>query len=133
MVVITGASSGLGEALASAFYRGGCKVVLVDQQEADLERIRLRLTAERPKDVPIYQPDTVSADLTDLAGIPEKVTEILEECGQIDILINNASLSARSDVLSTDINVDVRVMNVNYFGTVALTKGTLDFLREINS
>lgn len=54
----------------------------------------------------------------------EAVAEIIEACGgQIDILINNSTICPRSDVLSTSIDVDVHVMNVNYFSPIAFTKG----------
>lgn len=53
----------------------------------------------------------------------EKVAEIIELCGQIDILINNSTICTRSDVLSTNVDADIRVMNVNYFGPLAFTKG----------
>lgn len=53
----------------------------------------------------------------------EKVFRIYEECGDIDIFINNGGISTRGSVMDTDIEVDMRVMTVNYFGPVALTKG----------
>lgn len=54
----------------------------------------------------------------------ETVAEIMESCGQIDLLItNNSSICPRSDVLSTSIDEDVHVMNVNYFSPIAFTKG----------
>lgn len=62
-------------------------------------------------------------DLTDLNGMPHKVSEIEKIFGHIDILINNGGVSVRSDVLSTAMDVDIKVMLVNYFGSVALTKG----------
>lgn len=128
MVVITGASSILGEALAHSFYRVGCKVVLVGANEHELDRIRVHLISIRPKDVPIYQPEVVQLDLTDYSAIPEKVSGILEQCGQVDIVVNNANISTRSDVLSSSIELDIRVMNVNYFGTIAFTKGKFSHL-----
>lgn len=123
MVVITGASSILGEALANTFYRVGCKIVLIGPNEHELDRIRLHLISLRPKDVAVYQPECVQMDLTDYPSIPGKVAEILEQCGQVDIVINNSNISTRSDVLSANIELDIRVMNVNYFGTIAFTRG----------
>lgn len=57
--------------------------------------------------------------------MPDKVDEIEKIFGHIDILINNGGVSVRSDVLSTAMDVDIKVMLVNYFGTVALTKAVL--------
>lgn len=59
--------------------------------------------------------------------MPEKVDEIEKIFGYIDILINNGGVSVRSDVLSTAMDVDIKVMLVNYFGSVALTKGASTF------
>lgn len=64
-------------------------------------------------------------DLTDLNGLPDKVAEIEKIFGHIDILINNGGVSVRADVLSTAMDVDIKVMLVNYFGSVALTKGRM--------
>lgn len=75
--------------------------------------------------MPVYQPECVVVDLTDTASVESKVAGILEQCGQVDILINNSSISTRSDVLSSNIDTDIRVMNVNYFGPIALTKGNI--------
>lgn len=123
MVVITGASSALGQSLAHTFYNAGCKVVLVSRREHELNRIRSQLTSNRPHNVPIYQPETIVLDLEDIGSLGGQAAKILDKCGQVDILINNGSTIARSDVLSANVDVDIRVMNVNYFGAVALTKG----------
>lgn len=123
--MITGASSDLGQALAHKFYNSGCKVVLCSRKEHELTRLRSQLIATRPTNVPIYQPETVVLDLEDIQSLPGKAAQILDKCGQVDILLNNGSTTARSDVLTSDVDVDIRVMNVNYFGTVALTKGNV--------
>lgn len=64
-------------------------------------------------------------DVAELETIPGKVEQIEQIFGHIDILINNAGVSVRADVASMDMEVDQMVMNVNYFGAVALTKGRL--------
>lgn len=61
--------------------------------------------------------------MADLKNIPKQATEALERFGQIDILINNGGISYRGEVVSTSIDVDMKIMMINYFGTVALTKG----------
>lgn len=125
MAVITGASTILGEAIAHTFYRAGCKVILIGPNEDELERVRAHLFSLRPKDVPVYQPECVVMDLSETSTqiIHEKAAGILEQCGQVDLLINNSTICTRSDVLSSTIDSDIRVMNVNYFGPIALTKG----------
>lgn len=64
-------------------------------------------------------------DLVDLNGLQEKVDKVLQTHGQIDILVNNGGISVRSEVIDTKIDVDVKIMHVNYFGTVSLTKAVL--------
>ncbi|ETN66284.1 short-chain dehydrogenase [Anopheles darlingi] len=124
VVLITGASSGLGEALAHSFYLAGCKVVLAARRKEELERVRKDLLSLHPT-VPTHPPVILPLDLSDLNSIAGKVQDVLEVHGAIDILVNNGGISVRGDALSTAIDVDIRIMLVNYFGTVALTKACL--------
>lgn len=64
-------------------------------------------------------------DLSDLHSLPGKVSQILDIFGHIDILVNNGGISVRSDIASSAIDVDIKVMMVNYFGSVAMTKAVL--------
>ncbi|KAH8267793.1 hypothetical protein KR026_006876 [Drosophila bipectinata] len=123
VVLITGASSGLGESLAHVFYRAGCKVILAARRTQELERVKKDLLA---LDVdPAYPPTVLALDLAELNSIPEFVTRVLSVYNQVDILINNGGISVRADVASTAVDVDLKVMVVNYFGSVALTKALL--------
>ncbi|XP_035913886.1 dehydrogenase/reductase SDR family protein 7-like [Anopheles stephensi] len=124
VVLITGASSGLGEALAHSFYLAGCKVVLAARRKEELERVRKDLL-ELHATVPTHPPIILPLDLSDLNSITGKVQSVLEIHGAIDILVNNGGISVRGDALSTAIDVDIRIMLVNYFGTVAMTKACL--------
>lgn len=63
-------------------------------------------------------------DLTELNDIAGFVSKSLAVHNQIDILINNGGISVRADALSSAVDVDLKVMLVNYFGAVALTKGS---------
>ncbi|XP_030564080.1 dehydrogenase/reductase SDR family protein 7-like isoform X2 [Drosophila novamexicana] len=120
VVLITGASSGLGESLAHVFYRAGCKVILAARRVQELERVKSDLLA---LDVdPAYPPTVLALDLAELNSIPDFVSRALAVYNQVDILINNGGISVRADVASTSVDVDLKVMVVNYFGTVALTK-----------
>lgn len=127
MVVITGASGGIGEALAHVFYRAGCRVVLSARREHELERVRQDLLLIQVSGVETYRPEIVPLDLGEIKSLPAKASKILTKFGHVDILINNGGISVRTDVLSAKTEVDVRVMTVNYLGTVALTKGELRF------
>lgn len=124
MVVITGASSGIGEALAHEFYSLGCKVVLTARRVNELERVRNNLSnLKLANGIQSVRPEIISLDLAELSQLPEKANEIQRKCAHVDVLINNGGVSVRSDALSTSHDVDVRIMNVNYFGAIRLTKG----------
>lgn len=75
--------------------------------------------------VPTHPPVIIALDLADLGSLPQKVADILAIHGHIDILVNNGGISVRSDIISSAIDVDQRVMQVNYFGAVAMTKAAL--------
>lgn len=66
----------------------------------------------------------------DLANVEEFVPfvqKVYDACGQIDILINNGGVSHRGSIVHTKIEVDKQIMSINYFGSVALTKGIVIF------
>lgn len=117
-VWITGASSGIGEALAYAFSAQGARLVLSARRQAQLEAVRSRCTnPDRHLVVPL--------DLAQSATIPGIVENVLEQTARIDILVNNGGVSQRSLAKETPIDVDRRIMEINYFGTIALTKALL--------
>lgn len=72
-----------------------------------------------------HPPVIMPLDLSDLNSIPGKVQEILDIFGRIDILVNNGGISVRAEIMSTSTDVDLKVMLVNYFGAVAITKAIL--------
>ncbi|VEN57570.1 unnamed protein product [Callosobruchus maculatus] len=122
VVVITGASSGLGEALAHEFYKHGCEVVLCARRRQELERVRSDLLHTHYT-VQTHPPIIIPLDLSDINSLPEQVKKILSITGHIDILINNGGISHRGSIISTNPDVDMKIMLVNYFGAAALTKG----------
>lgn len=124
VVVITGASSGLGEALAHEFYKAGCQVVLCARRRAELDRVRTDLLRMHPT-TPTNLPLVVPLDLSDVDTLPLQAQRILGITGHVDILVNNGGVSNRGSVVDTKVEVDMHVMMVNYFGTVALTKALL--------
>lgn len=71
-------------------------------------------------------------DVSDLNTLPEKIAQIEQVFGHIDVLINNAGISVRADVVSMSVDLDVQVMLVNYFGSVAVTKGLCCFIYFIS-
>ncbi|MCC2547393.1 SDR family oxidoreductase [Hymenobacter sp. BT175] len=117
VVWITGASSGIGEALAKSMARQGAQLVLSARNEAELRRVQLACSPAPVLVVPL--------DLADAASLPAKVEQVLAHYGRLDVLVNNGGVSQRSLALETSLDVDRRLMEVNYFGTVALTKAVL--------
>lgn len=75
--------------------------------------------------VQTHKPHTVTFDLADPGAIVGAAAEILRCFGHVDVLINNAGISYRGAVVDTSLDVDKRVMETNYFGPVALTKGSV--------
>jgi short-subunit dehydrogenase len=123
IVWITGASSGIGEAVAKSFARRGARLVLSARREAELERVRETL-------VNAQQHLILPLDLADSGAMPAAVQAVRERFGGLDILVHNGGISQRSRVADTDLAVDRRIMEVNFFGTVALTKEVLPWFRE---
>src|SRR5262249_46976314 len=119
IVWITGASSGIGEALAYAFSREGAKLILSGRREAELERVK-RICAGVPENVFV-----LPLDLTQFETFGEKTKQAEARFGRVDILVNNGGISHRSLVAETLLEVDLAVMNTNYFGSIALTKAVL--------
>jgi len=123
VVWITGASSGIGEELALQYVNRGSKVILSARRAVELERVKSRCT--QPENVAI-----VPLDLTDFTSLAGKVKEALACFGTIDLLINNGGVSQRSLIVETNFEVYQRLMEVNYLGTVALTKALLPYFIE---
>ncbi len=117
MVWLTGASSGIGEALAYELARRGAKLILSSRRKEELERVKGNCRA-------VAQPDirTLPLDLAEPTTLKLSVEAALQVFGHIDILINNGGIAQRSLAKETTIEVDRRIMEVDYFGTIALTK-----------
>lgn len=81
-----------------------------------------------------HPPVCMPMDVSDLNTLAEKISQIEQVFGHIDVLVNNAGISVRADVVSMSVDLDVQVMLVNYFGAVAVTKGRfIDFIRTLES
>ncbi len=119
-VWITGASSGIGEALAKAFAQHGAHVILSARNENELLRVAAQCTEAGAASVSIQVLDLAQHD-----AIPGIVEHVLRQSGKVDILINNGGVSQRALAKDTSLDVDKRLMNINFFGTVALTKALL--------
>jgi dehydrogenase/reductase SDR family protein 7B len=118
VVWVTGASSGIGEALAIAASKRGAKVILSARREGELERVR-GLCAT-PAQAAVYP-----LDLLKLVDPAAALREAEKFFGPVDILVNNAGVSQRSRVLDTSMEVYREVFELDFFATVALTKAVL--------
>ncbi len=127
VVWITGASSGIGEALSKECARQGAKVILSARRESELERVKSEcgLADERALVLPL--------DLGDHDQMQSKVEKALKHFGQVDILINNGGISQRSLVRETDFSVYKKLIDIDYLGTVALSKALLPHFIERQS
>nr|XP_031532103.1 dehydrogenase/reductase SDR family member 7B isoform X3 [Vicugna pacos] len=125
VVVITGATSGLGRECARVFYAAGAKLVLCGRNAKALEELTEELAASQATKVQTHRPCSVTFDLSDPGCIVGAATEILRCFGHVDVLINNAGVGYRGAIVDTSTDVDRRVMEINYFGPVALTKALL--------
>jgi dehydrogenase/reductase SDR family protein 7B len=118
-VMITGASAGIGRALALELADRGASLVLAARREEALQAVRAACVNPERHQV-------IALDLEDAASLAEKAVAIEALTGGgIDMLINNAGLSLRGLASDTTVAVDRRIMEVNYFGPIALTKALL--------
>ncbi|MBL0330709.1 MAG: SDR family oxidoreductase [Bacteroidetes bacterium] len=122
VVWITGASSGIGEALAKAFAAEGAKIILSARRTEELERVKRSLNLPE-SDVLI-----LPLDLSNTSKTNELTQTVINKFGRIDILINNGGISQRSLTLETPMEIDRKIMEINFFGTIALTKSVLPFM-----
>ncbi|MHA7844203.1 MAG: SDR family oxidoreductase [Winogradskyella sp.] len=123
VIWITGASSGIGKALALELSKQQCKLILSSRREHKLEEVKNE--CQQPKNVKIITLDL--ADYQNMKNIAEKAISLF---GKVDILINNGGISQRSLIVDTDIEVDKKLMDIDYLGTVALSKALLPHFIE---
>lgn len=129
VVVITGASSGLGKECARVFHTAGARLVLCGRDAGRLQQVVQELTASQTDSrKKTYTPNTVIFDLADRDTVDQAAEEIMRCYGQVDVLINNAGISYRGNILETHISVQRDVMETNYFGPIALTQALLPFM-----
>ena len=120
---ITGASSGIGEAMALEFSTLGANLILSSRDKTALQKVKS--SCDQPEKVFVLQ-----MDLSKTNEMEQLVTKARSCFGTIDILINNAGISQRSLATKTLLEVDRKIFDINYFGTIALTKALLPFFIE---
>lgn len=127
VIWITGASSGIGEALAYEFNKKGAHLILSSRRIEELERVKndCENHEETVRILPL--------DLSDTETLNSKASEAVSLFGSVDMLINNGGISQRAYAVDTSMDTVRRIMEVNFFGTVALTKAVLPHMIEQQS
>ena len=120
IVWITGASSGIGEALVKIYAHRGEKLILSSRNFTALERVKSE--CDNPGNIKI-----LPIDLNDFDTAPALVQKAYDFFGRIDILINNAGVSQRSLIADTQFDVFKKLIEIDYLGTVALSRALLPF------
>ncbi len=130
VVWITGASSGIGEALARAFSGCGARVVLSARNVPELQRVRAAcIAAGASADDLLVLP----LDVLDYDALPAAVQAVRNTYGRVDLLINNAGTSQRSFCLETELQVYRTLFELNVIAQIALTKAVLPLMVEQGS
>jgi len=119
VIWITGASSGIGEALTYALHQRGAKLILSSRRQEALQKVKQNCEGD-VSDIHI-----ITLDLSETDSLPQKAEHALGIYGRIDYLFNNGGISQRSLAIDTQMDVIRKVMEINFFGSVALTKAVL--------
>lgn len=117
VIWLTGASSGIGEGLAYALAAEGARLILSARRKEELERVKGNCPATSQPDISV-----LPLDLSQEGTLQLSTNAAVQLFGHVDILINNGGISQRSLVADTSLDVHRRIMEVNYFGAVSLTK-----------
>tara|TARA_B100001971_G_scaffold84647_1_gene77940 strand:+ start:37002 stop:37799 length:798 start_codon:yes stop_codon:yes gene_type:complete len=126
VIWVTGASSGIGLAFVEYVNKVGAKVILSSRKVTELEKVKSNLT--HPQNAFV-----LPLDLEKFENFDELTINAIKAFGHIDILINNGGISQRSLASETKVEVDERLMKINYLGTVALTKAVLPHMLKRKS
>jgi len=119
VVIITGGSSGIGKACAESFGRAGAKIVITGRNRENLSEVSNEL---EKSGIDVL---SIVADSANEQDNKRMIEETLARFGKIDVLINNAGITMRSQFNEVDLNVFKKVMDINFYGTVYATKYAL--------
>jgi len=124
VVIITGASSGIGEACAYEFASQGAKIVIAARTIEKLKEVEKNLVDKGAEVL------SVATDVSLEEDCERMVKATIERFGRLDILVNNAGISMRAMFQDLDLSVMRKLMDVNFWGTVQCTKYALPYLLE---
>ncbi len=119
---ITGASSGIGEALVYEFVKRGATVIISSNDLQGLERVKAGCADRSSRII------CVPFDLSDTSGIGSLVGQQMKVTERLDYLLNIGGISQRARIDETPVWLDRKIFEINYFGTIALTKAVLPYM-----
>lgn len=125
VVWITGASSGIGAALALEAAQRGARVVLSSRREQALQEVKQQCINAGAAEQNLL---VLPLDVENYQSMPAAVNKVVEQFGRIDLLVNNAGISQRSVCLETDLAVYRKLLDVDVLGQIALTKLVLPIM-----
>ncbi|XP_029349933.1 dehydrogenase/reductase SDR family member 7 [Echeneis naucrates] len=128
VVWITGASSGIGEELAYQLAKCGSRLILSARRENELNRVKRQCIDD--SDLQDEDILVLPLDLLDMTSHEEKSKTAIQCFGHIDVLINNGGRSQRSLCLETSVDVYQALMELNFLGTVSITKQVLPHMTQ---
>jgi NAD(P)-dependent dehydrogenase (short-subunit alcohol dehydrogenase family) len=124
IVIITGATGGMGRALCWRFGRAGAKIGVLDLRREDVENF-----AKDLDQAGIYALD-LPCDVTDEQACRTAIQKVAEKFGGVDVLINNAGITHRSAFEKTKMQTFRKVLEVNFFGALHCTQSALSYLQQ---
>lgn len=127
VVWITGASSGIGEALSYRLNQAGAKLIISSRNTEALYLVKSKCSIN-PLDIHV-----LPLDLEDTLTLKEKAESALKIYGRIDLIIHSGGISQRALAIDTPIEVAQKIMNINFWGTVALTQAILPYMSSQQS
>ncbi|MGV3630755.1 MAG: SDR family oxidoreductase [Bacteroidota bacterium] len=123
---VTGASSGIGQAICQALASRGATLILSARNTEALEKLKQQLPhSEKHMVLPL--------DLEHSGNFPGLAQQVVHAYGRLDFLFNNGGLSQRAEASKTPLEVDRRIMEINYFGNIALSKAVLPVFQQQKS
>lgn len=125
VVWITGASSGIGEALTYELVKKGARLVISSRRKEELEKVKGNCDSAAQSNIRI-----LPLDLSEPSTLKLSVEAAVQTFGHIDILIHNGGISQRGFATDTNLDVDRKIMEVNYFGSIALTKYLIPYFQK---
>lgn len=125
---ITGASSGIGEQLTYQLAERRNRLIISARRKEVLEKVKSNCSSSARDNIHV-----LPLDLENIDSLDKAADAALNVYGKIDVLVNNGGISQRSMVTETSFEVDQRLMNINYFSAVKLTKKVLPGMIKSNS